>query len=158
MAPIVTPMEVRFWNKVCKTETCWEWTAANNRGYGVIGMPGRNGKMVYAHRYSYELHYGSFDQSLLVCHHCDNPSCVRPDHLFLGSPLSNQQDKVNKGRHPESLKTHCPHGHEYSSDNTYRYKNKRVCRTCQKQQSAAQYAANRDSINERRRTARRKAV
>ena len=157
MAPPVVDMETRFWAKVNKTDGCWVWMASGNRGYGVIAMPGRSGRMVYAHRYSYELHYGAFDQSLLVLHHCDNPACVRPDHLFLGTHLDNQQDKVSKGRHSESQKTHCPKGHEYTEDNTYRYNNRRVCKACHRNQVNARYTANRDAINERRR-AKRKAV
>ena len=97
------PIKDRFWTKVNKTEECWEWIATKNRyGYGIItigkvGM-GKSGKAFMAHRISYELTYGEFDKSLFVCHHCDNPSCVRPDHLFLGTQTDNMRDCANKGR------------------------------------------------------------
>lgn len=92
------PLADRFWNKVKKTNTCWEWIATKSMvgGYGVIN---NNKKAYRAHRVSYELAYGPIeDKSLFVCHKCDNPGCVRPDHLFLGTHEQNQQDKRDKGR------------------------------------------------------------
>ena len=123
-------MEQRFWAKVRKTEDCWEWIAGKGgRGYGNFWY---TGKTVNAHRFSYVLTYGEFDQSLQVCHTCDNPGCVNPEHLWLGTPKDNMQDKMKKGRHvnPQILKTHCPHGHPYSDKNTYVYKNRRHCKKC----------------------------
>lgn len=93
----VTAMEDRFWEKVEKGSNCWEWTASkDNDGYGQIGY--QNGEMIRAHRYSWILHFGEIPDGLFVCHHCDNPSCVRPDHLFLGTALANNRDKIRKGR------------------------------------------------------------
>lgn len=89
-------IERRFWDKVFATETCWIWAGLIARRYGVFWEVGRN---VPAHRYSWELHNGPIPDGLFVCHHCDNPICVRPDHLFLGTPLDNMQDKMAKGRH-----------------------------------------------------------
>lgn len=77
---------------------------------------------------------GEVPDDMYVCHTCDNPGCINPEHLFLGSPKDNALDMANKGRHRNSRKTHCPKGHEYSESNTYTDKNgKRNCLTCKKQ-------------------------
>lgn len=88
----------RFWPRVQKTETCWLWGGAKSRqGYGALHIPGTANDVILVHRLSYQLHYGCFDKALFVCHHCDNPSCVRPDHLFLGESRDNVADAVTKG-------------------------------------------------------------
>lgn len=75
---------------------CWEWQGNLDRyGYGIFKLGNKSYK---AHRYSYELYNGSFEQSFHVLHCCDNPKCVNPEHLFLGTNQDNIQDKVNKGR------------------------------------------------------------
>ncbi len=85
----------RFWAKVDKTDGCWVWTAGKNRtGYGRINIAGKN---CYAHRVSWELAHGSPPPDCLL-HKCDNPACVRPDHLFEGTRADNVYDMVNKGR------------------------------------------------------------
>lgn len=90
------------------TETgCWIWMASHHaRGYGLIhtGRDLRAGKMEFAHRVSYEIHYGPFDQSLSVLHRCDNPWCVNPNHLFLGSHQDNMRDMSNKRRNVNQTK------------------------------------------------------
>lgn len=93
-------LELRFWSKVKKTETCWLWIAATNiGGYGFFSVGGRrSGRMVAAHRISYELTYGTFNEELFVLHKCDNPPCVRPEHLFLGDNYDNVLDAIKKGR------------------------------------------------------------
>ena len=90
--------EAAFWNRVAKSDGCWEWTGALGGFKARYGVMGRNGRQCYAHRYSYELHQGPIPAGLLVCHKCDNPRCVRPDHLFLGTSKQNTQDAVSKGR------------------------------------------------------------
>lgn len=87
----------RFWTKVQKTEHgCWLWTGATDlRGYGRFrGV----GKSCLAHRFSYELHYGPIAVGALVLHHCDTPSCVRPDHLYAGTQADNVRDMWGRGR------------------------------------------------------------
>ncbi|WP_223643966.1 HNH endonuclease [Corallococcus sp. EGB] len=91
----------RFWEKVRKGEGCWEWTLAHLRGYGVFTA---NGKHLRAHRVAWELTNGPIPEGVLVCHHCDNPGCVRPDHLFLGSNADNNADRDSKGRQARGAK------------------------------------------------------
>jgi hypothetical protein len=98
----------RFWSHVEKTEGCWTWTGAlTGKGYGSFGFrcEGRI-VVVAAHRYAYEFEYGAIEGhihhvehlEISVCHRCDNPPCVRPDHLFLGDDAANMADKLAKGR------------------------------------------------------------
>src|SRR5215207_4914988 len=92
------PAAERFWKHVRKTPTCWVWTGgAARNGYGVFRDD--RSRHVAAHRFSYELHYGPFNLSLSELHRCDNPPCVRPDHLFLGTYADNAQDMKAKDRH-----------------------------------------------------------
>ena len=90
--------EPRFWAKVARADgdACWQWTAGRfDTGYGAFTIERRTMK---AHRVSYELAYGPIPDGAFVCHRCDNPTCVRPDHLFLGTPLDNARDRDVKGR------------------------------------------------------------
>lgn len=91
-------IEERFWAKVKKAsgDGCWTWTAGKfTEGYGAFKA---GGKLLHAHRVSWAFVHGSILPGLFVCHHCDNPPCVRPDHLFLGTNSDNQLDAVLKGR------------------------------------------------------------
>jgi len=86
----------RFWRNVDTAGDCWLWTGATlTNGYGVIT---RQGKRVYAHRFSYELHNGPAWPGEVICHTCDVRNCVRPDHLFAGSIADNNRDMWSKGR------------------------------------------------------------
>ena len=87
----------RFWANVERTDECWNWTArTNEKGYGPFAVAG---KPVTAHRLSYELNVGKIVNGSWVLHSCDNPKCVRPDHLRLGNNLDNMRDKMGRGRH-----------------------------------------------------------
>src|SRR3990167_2109214 len=85
----------KFWSKVAKTPTCWVWLSTLARGYGQYKQ---QGKYQYAHRLAYQETFGSIPPGLFVLHRCDNPSCVKPDHLFLGTARDNYLDCVRKGR------------------------------------------------------------
>ena len=88
----------RFWKKVeiCEPEHCWFWRASRLKGgYGIIGISGKNR---LAHRVSYELHHGPIPEGMLVLHSCDNPSCVNPAHLHLGTQADNMREKAERGR------------------------------------------------------------
>jgi len=92
----ITSPEERFWAKVVKTKSCWLWQGAGSKSrYGRLRV--ENG-MVSTHRYSYQLHKGMIPAGLYVCHTCDRPACVNPQHLFLGTAQDNQDDCVKKGR------------------------------------------------------------
>lgn len=91
----------RFFSKVHKPSDeagCWLWLGCKTtKGYGQLY---KSGRMIRAHAFSYELHYGKVGNGMMVLHSCDNPSCVNPGHLFVGDQQSNMDDMVRKGRSP----------------------------------------------------------
>ena len=92
------PIKNRFWDKVIKRgeNECWDWSAYRDSfGYGCIG---KNYRQDRAHRISWVLHYGKIPKGLCVLHHCDNPPCTNPKHLFLGTHQDNVKDKIAKNR------------------------------------------------------------
>lgn len=90
----------RFWRMVRRDESCWTWTSARNKsGHGRFAVWRHNHMTnLYAHRVSWQIHFGMIPDGLYICHRCDNPPCVRPDHLFMGTQTDNMHDAARKGR------------------------------------------------------------
>lgn len=124
------PLLERFWSKVEKTDYCWEWKAAKTpKGYGQFNI---DKVVLRAHRVAYELVVGPIPDGLTIDHLCRNPSCVNPDHL---EPVTNRENTLRGSNFiaQHAKKTHCPHGHEYTEENTYRKpRGGRECLTCKR--------------------------
>lgn len=128
-------LPARFWAKVqidASTE-CWQWIAANNgEGYGRYW---HNGRLTGPHRVAYETLVGPIPEGLELDHLCRNTACVNPEHL---EPVDRYENARRAGAfRPESLRTHCPQGHEYSPENTRVSRRRRgnhinrICKTCE---------------------------
>jgi hypothetical protein len=126
---------VRFYSKiVCRLDSgCWEWQRMTNpQGYGMFSVRGElRWHPMLAHRFSWQALVGPIPEGLFVCHHCDNPICVRPDHLFVGTHTDNMADMYRKGRgcigdahhtrqHPENLHRNLNHHMTKISDDDVR--------------------------------------
>jgi len=122
----------RLWSRVSFGPKCWTYNGVKDSdGYGWIKD---GGKQLLAHRVVVAEETGVDLSGKLVLHVCDNPACVRPDHLRVGTHKDNMRDMSSKGRSAKGKKTHCPQGHPYNAENTYIdiSKNGRRCRTCAK--------------------------
>lgn len=138
-------LSTTFWDHVEKIpfSTCWYWPHCHNGdGYGKVATG--NGGMLGAHRFAWLSVHGSIPKGLSVLHKCDQRDCVRPDHLFLGTPADNSADAKNKGRLFCGVKnwTHCRRGHEFTPDNTIKRPRlrSRLCRVCEKKRDAEKQA------------------
>ena len=88
----------RFWDNVEKSDGCWEWKGlilTSGLGYGQLYF---DGKQYLAHRASWLIHHGDIPEGMLVLHHCDNPKCVNPAHLYLGNHKDNARDRETRNR------------------------------------------------------------
>lgn len=129
----MTPVE-RFWSRVDATpgEGCWLWLGnPTNRGYGALNVLDHT---VPAHRFSYELHFGPIPDGYEIDHLCRNRLCVNPSHL---EPVTHRENLLRGTGFAavNAAKTHCPHGHEYTPENTYNSPHPqggRICRTCKR--------------------------
>ena len=128
---------------------CWLWIGGTNEhGYGIIGLGKRGFGNIKAHRASWKLYVGELAEDIDVCHKCDNPYCVNPQHLFLGTHKINMSDMCKKGRHPNTKKTHCVRGHFFDEKNTKinSASGSRVCVTCSKEYKKLWHIKNKKSL------------
>jgi hypothetical protein len=131
----IEKLEEVFGGKVRYAGNCWEWTGTRNqKGYGQIASGGCKGM---AHRIAWTLANGPIPDGLCVLHRCDNPPCINPAHLWLGTVADNNLDKKIKGRGRGKCSdmTHCSRGHPYDPENVYTCVSEkrgllRYCRTC----------------------------
>lgn len=123
--------EGRFWSRVDRRgeDECWPWLGYTVKGgRGILSV---SNKTMTAPRFSFHLHYGAIPEGQFACHACDNPSCVNPAHLWLGTASDNMADMLAKGRGFHNSLSRCKHGHEFSAENTaYNKRGGRVCKAC----------------------------
>ena len=133
---ITDKIKENFFKRINKTDYCWNWIGSKNKsGYGLFILGKRvtgfqKSLRVKAHRFSFYLHYGYIDENLLTCHKCDNPSCVNPEHIFLGTHLDNYNDCEKKKRRIYQKMEFCKNGHPRIDENIIKNKNRTICIIC----------------------------
>lgn len=147
---------------------CWLWTgyvhtkrkyAAHRYGGTSLPAPGtkRGQRTLHAHRAMWIVVHGEPEKGMEVCHRCDNPRCVNPNHLFLGTHKTNMTDSRQKGRHFLSAKTVCKRGHLLSGENLYVCSSGlRHCKQCERDRHRARYLADPQRAIERNRMYRQR--
>lgn len=134
------PPEARFWSKVEDTSSCWLWTGAtNDKGYGQLWVDRR---LVYAHRFAYQLLVGPIPEGHVVDHLCGQTRCVRPDHL---DAVTGRENLLRGRPSPSTVnarKDRCIRGHPFDEENTRRTAaGARACRTCHRERNRARRLA-----------------
>lgn len=145
---MLTGLPERILSKIIvgNKKSCWLWNgASDSNGYPItrwkVGGTWKNKNVS-------RVILGLEDRNIYACHKCDNPRCLNPGHLFAGNNSANIKDAVNKNRHYQSNKTHCPSGHEYNKENSYFLRhigkggniiNHRCCRICSNARARATY-------------------
>jgi hypothetical protein len=157
----VTPNEARrFWMRVERGSGCWTWTGARNcqTGYGMAYVKSFRPGPVAAHRVAYRLVNGPIPPGMLVMHACDNPVCVKPAHLILGTVRDNSQDMIEKGRGSWQRRTTCRKGHLLPPFDPAAPRARRRCAVCEVETAAANRKRTNAKLSAGRMAARREAL
>jgi hypothetical protein len=142
-------LEMHFWGKVRIGDGCWEYTEARSKtGYGQFQVGPR--RQAQAHRFSWLLAHGPIPPGMCVCHSCDNPACVRPTHLWLGTHAENMADMTRKGRQAKGDRVHVSigssNGNAKLTEDTVRDIRARLAAGEQQRALAAAYGASQSTI------------